>query len=101
MNSPAQELPIPPSATGDLQAREMLRAWIAKEGLHCSLNIGVWGEDEAVVWGILLSDVARHVANALHDDRGLPLEETLGKIREHFNSELDSPTEEASTGPMA
>ncbi|MFB3916471.1 MAG: DUF5076 domain-containing protein [Terriglobales bacterium] len=86
------QLPIPPSAAGDKQATELLRAWVANNSLHCSLNLGCWGDDEAIIWGILLSDVARHVANSLEQQQGLKKLETLGKIREHFNLELDSPT---------
>lgn len=94
MTSSANELPVPEAAGADSESREMLRAWVANAGLHCSLNIGAWGEDEAIVWGILLSDVARHVANALEEGRGVPQNETINRIREHFNLELDSPTDE-------
>ena len=53
-----KSISIPPDALTDPEAREMLRAWVAHEGLHCSLNIGQWGEREAAGWGVLLSDVA-------------------------------------------
>jgi len=59
------ELVIPPSARSDKNAREVVRAWTAHGGLHCSLNVDNWGEGERTVWGILLTDVVRHVANAL------------------------------------
>jgi hypothetical protein len=55
------ELAIPPSARSDSKARELIRAWAAHEGLHCSLSIDNWGENERLGWGILLTDVARHV----------------------------------------
>ena len=48
-----------------------------------------------MVWGILLSDVARHVANALSGEKGLAAEQTLRQIRASFNYEMDSPTAEA------
>jgi hypothetical protein len=87
------ELPIPNTATADPKSIEMVRAWVAAGGLHCSLNIGAFGENEVVAWGILLSDIARHVANAMRDSKGTAPEETLEIIRDHFNTELDSPTE--------
>ena len=93
MNCEERQLPIPPEAHTDAQSAELLRAWIAHNGLHCSLNIGCWGDDEAIIWGILLSDVARHVASALKRDAGIPDSDTLAKIREHFNLELDHPTD--------
>ncbi len=72
----------------------MVRAWVVKQGLHCSLNVGVFGEKEAVIWGILLSDIARHVANALQDSRGVPMNESLHAIADSFNFEMQTPTAE-------
>ncbi len=89
-----QELGIPPGAFDDPQSGEMLRAWVAKGGLHCSLRIGSWGDREAIAWGIVLSDAARHVADALEKEKGLSREETLAAIRESFDREMESPTSE-------
>jgi hypothetical protein len=91
VNTEEKQLPIPPEANTDANSTELLRAWVANNGLHCTMNLGCWGDDEAVVWGILLSDVARHVADALQKDCGSAKAETLAKIRAHFNHELDSP----------
>ncbi|MBN1568314.1 MAG: DUF5076 domain-containing protein [Acidobacteria bacterium] len=41
---------------------------------------------------MLLADVARHVSNALEKDRGIKATETLARIREIFEAELNSPT---------
>ena len=92
------ELPIPPSARSDKNSQELIRAWAANGGLHCSLNVNSWGDQERTVWGILLTDVARHVANALRDAKGWDSNETIQEIRRVFNAELDSPTAEASGG---
>ncbi len=89
-----QELAIPPGALEDPQSGEMLRAWIAKGGLQCSLRIGTWKEKEAIAWGIVLSDAARHVADALAKEKGINREETLAAIRESFDREMESPTSE-------
>lgn len=70
----------------------MVRAWVAHEGLHCSLNVDQWGENECVGWGILLTDVVRHVANALREYKGWDQAETVSEIRRVFNAELDTPT---------
>jgi hypothetical protein len=88
------ELLIPPSTASDPKAQEVLRAWVAHGGLHCSLRIGVWKQDDATVWGILLTDVARHVADAMKEEKGIKKSETIDKIRSAFNNELDSPTDE-------
>ncbi len=90
------ELPIPPSARSDKNSQELIRAWAAHEGLHCSLSVDRWGENERTAWGILLTDVVRHVANALHDAKGWDRTETVREIRRVFNAELDGPTAEPS-----
>ena len=90
-------LDIPPGARSDKQASELLRAWAAHGGLQCSLNVDAWqGEQTTIGWGILLSDIARHVSNALHERRGLEQTETLAQIQKVFNTELDSPTEDVT-----
>ena len=70
----------------------MIRAWVADNDLHCSLEIGCWGDNEALAWGILLTDVVRHVANAMLEDKGWEKGETIREIRKVFNAEMDSPT---------
>ena len=92
----ANELPIPPQARSDKKADEMVRAWVAHQGLHCSLNVDSRGDQERIFWGILLTDIVRHVANALRDARGWDVPETIAEIRRVFNAELDDPTAEAS-----
>ena len=90
-----KHLPIPPAAMRDSNSREMIRAWVAQKGLHCSLNVGMWhndGRDEPGAWGILLADVVRHVANALKESKGLSKVETIEKIEESFIRELRRPT---------
>jgi hypothetical protein len=93
-----KELVIPPSARSDANATELVRAWAAHNGLHCSLSIGNSGDNERIFWGILLTDVARHVADALFEQKGWDKDETLREMRRVFNAELDSPTAEPSGG---
>jgi hypothetical protein len=90
------QLPVPPSARSDRNAREVLRAWAAHGGLHCSLNVDSWGDEERTVWGIILTDVVRHVANALSEAKGWDQAETVQEIRRVFNAELDKPTADPS-----
>jgi hypothetical protein len=90
------QLPVPPSARSDRNAREVLRAWAAHGGLHCSINVDSWGDEERPVWGIILTDVVRHVANALSEAKGWDQAETVQEIRRVFNAELDKPTADPS-----
>ena len=90
------ELPVPPRVHSDKNAQELIRAWSAHEGLHCSLSVDRWGDRERIAWGILLTDVVRHVANALHDAKGWDKAETVQEIKRVFNAELDEPTADPS-----
>src|SRR5580765_2831123 len=86
-------LDIPPGARTDKQASELIRAWAAHGGLQCSLNIDAWsGEQTTIGWGIVLSDIARHVSHALYESRQLDRTDTLAEIQRVFNAELESPT---------
>jgi hypothetical protein len=93
---PGSQLPIPPEASTDPQAMELMRAWRATGRLHVCLNIGVWdhlGEgQEPRAWGIALADAARHIADALAKYAGRPREETLERIKHELDAELDQPT---------
>ena len=91
------ELKIPPAALSDKEACELVRAWAANGGLQCALNVNAWPDDMlAIGWGVLLSDIARHVADAVHQTKSLDPAGTLSKIRSVFNSELDKPTAETA-----
>jgi hypothetical protein len=37
------ELPIPAEAQTDENSRELIRAWAAHKGLHCTLSENNWG----------------------------------------------------------
>ncbi|MEJ1167012.1 DUF5076 domain-containing protein [Variovorax sp. CCNWLW186] len=91
-------LVVPPAAQRDENAVQMLSAWIAERGLHCSLKVGFWqaqGRDEARSWGILLADVIRHVGNAMEEQQGVHSSAAVQSILEALNAELDQPTSPA------
>ncbi|WP_426037798.1 DUF5076 domain-containing protein [Brevundimonas sp. DC300-4] len=87
---------IPPAALADPKAVEMARVWVAQQGLHWVLNVGTYrdsGFREATAWGVMIADMARHVADALleagdeQDAAG-----ALAEIRRSIAMELDDPT---------
>ena len=88
------ELIVPREVLADSAAQEIMRAWVANGGLVCSLRPTTW--DDAGNWGIALADLARHVANAVHEHRGDDPTATIKRIQELFNAELDSPTDSPS-----
>jgi hypothetical protein len=90
-----QPLVLPPAAQRDDKAIQMLSAWIAENGLHCSINIGLWQENsrsEAPAWGILVADVIRHIADALQAEYGQSAPDTISAILESLHVELADPT---------
>lgn len=91
-------LDIPPVAASNDESAEMLRAWVAEEALHCVIRADAWSESGN--WGILLADVARHVANATEELHGIPAQTTIEQIRSLFDAELENPTDEP-TGDFA
>lgn len=90
------ERPIPEAAFHDENAVEMLRVWVASCGLHCSIKVGMYEEaynvPEERVWGKILADVARHLANALESEYGTEAGSSLQEIRDNFNVELNKRT---------
>ncbi len=88
----SNQLQVPPAARNDRRSFELLRVWIANESQHISLRAGVW-EDPAA-WGMMLVDLAGHIANSYEQTEGLDRAEVLAKIREGFDAEWDAPTDE-------
>ncbi|MBD9537441.1 DUF5076 domain-containing protein [Stenotrophomonas sp. STM01] len=91
-------LVIPPAAQRDDKAIQMLSAWIAEQGQHCAIKVGLWqdsGRDEAPAWGIFLADTIRHIANALQEQYGQPASDTISAIMESLHDELSDPTSDA------
>jgi len=92
--SNTDQLPIPEPARKDPESFELLRVWIAHKGQHVSLLADMW--DDPAAWGILLADLAQHVANAYHDQKGFDRAKTLERIKAGLDVELNSPTDSAS-----
>lgn len=91
-----KELPIPKEAGSAKESLEFIRGWIINEELYCSLNVGVWGKKESAFWGLFLSDVAHHIADALSKEKPRDRTKTLRAIQNSFNKEIETPSEEFS-----
>jgi hypothetical protein len=86
------ELPAPPDVTGDAEAAELLRVWIVREALQCSLQADAFPDPGS--WGAVLADVARYVARARREQESIPEEQTIQKILDVFHEEIRSPAAE-------
>ena len=87
------ELLIPPGDEEDTKTMEVIGVRVAKGGQHVSLNPLVWKDPQA--WGIVLADLAGHVANAYEQTLGLDREQTMRKITDLLLAELSNPTDKA------
>ena len=88
-------LPVPSAATRDPRSVEILRVWIANGEQHVALAFGMW--EEPAAWGLLLADLAQHIAQAhAQQDDGVSAEDFLEEIRAGFEAEMDSPSDEVS-----
>lgn len=87
------ELLIPPIAKSDPEAIEVARVWVANGGQHVSLNPLAWKDPQA--WGIVLADLAGHIANAYEQALGLDRQTTMRRITDMLLAELQAPTDEA------
>jgi Domain of unknown function (DUF5076) len=81
------EIPDANVLAKDPDAVELVRFWIGGGKCRIALNIGVWqdgGEsevDELSVWGNVLSDITKHVANAMKQRYQMDRDETVERVR--------------------
>lgn len=92
----ANELPIPRDAESDSKAMELLRVWAAHGSQHVSLATNVW--DDPAAWGIMLVDLAKHIALAYGETTERNCAETLARIKEGFDAEWETATDEPYSG---
>lgn len=71
-----KELLIPPKAAAS-SCRERIRVWAGDGDVHVPLATEIW--DDPGSWGVLLVDLARHVADT-YEERGRGSREEYGAI---------------------
>jgi hypothetical protein len=89
-----EELKVPAAALNNESAKEIIRVWVASGSQHMSIATGVWRDPAA--WGMMLADLAKHIANAYSQAEGMEFEAALARIRQGFDVEWDHPTDEPS-----
>lgn len=89
MSYPKDELHPPPAAEDDARSFELARLWLANGTPHVALRTGVWPDPAA--WGVVLVDMARHVALAYHRSSDVTLGDAFERILVGLRAELESP----------
>lgn len=57
-----QPVDVPPEVKGEARAREILRVWRLPTSQVFSARVETWPDPAA--WGLLLADLARHIARS-------------------------------------
>lgn len=83
-------LPVPPAVSGATKAMEMARIWLVDGDQHVVLTPNLWKDPAS--WGLMLVDLARHVA-AAYEAQGHQRPEVLRRIRDAFDAEWKHPTD--------
>ena len=87
---PKPELEVPPIASSNSQAVEVLRVWAAPgQALQVTLRT-TW--EDAGAWGLLIVDIARHATNA-YANEGQNRADVLVRIRQFLDAEFSEPTD--------
>jgi hypothetical protein len=90
-------LQIPPSAL-EQGGVEVLRAAIVDGGLHVSLRRAF---DDPEAWGMLIADIARHVARIYAQEGAMSEDDVLERVRAIFESEMDAPSDPGTTSALS
>lgn len=85
------EFKLPEDASSDPSSFEVLRVWNTAKGLNVVLKSDVWSDPAA--YGIMLADLARHIANGCFQVSGMSVDAALSRVLEGLNAELSSPTD--------
>jgi hypothetical protein len=88
----ARQLRIPPAAVRDAKAVELVRVWAAQGNQHVTLATNLWKDPAA--WGIMLVDLAKHVASAYQQTTGKDFVDVLKRIKQGFDAEWDTATDQ-------
>jgi len=96
LSYPKDELAPPPACSADPKSFEIARLWVANGAQHVVLRTDVW--PDPAVWGIVLADLARHVALAYQRKDGHDLEDVLERVLAGFHTELESPIDGPAGG---
>lgn len=91
-----KQLPIPEVAATDPKAIELVRVWAAKGQQHVVLATRLW--DDPASWGIMLVDLAKHIAGAYEQTSGRDRVSVLQRLRAGFDAEWTVATDEPTDG---
>jgi hypothetical protein len=84
-----EELAVPAQAIVAKEKAELVRIWIADGDQVVTISPRLWEDPGA--WGLMLVDLAKHVANA-YEAKGIKASDALATIRLAMDAEWSAPT---------
>ena len=87
-------LGIPENADKEPEAQELLRLWTTANGERVALHVD--GSIPVEGWGIMLADLARHLANAYAQKGHGSIQDNYREILASFLLEAGDPTDTVS-----
>jgi hypothetical protein len=85
----SKSLRMPDQVAGNSGAQEILRVWaVEDESQYFAIDPKIWSDPAA--WGLLLVDIARHVARAIAQTSDQSEETVLARIRQGLGAEWDA-----------
>ena len=92
MSNVPQELAIPKSVLEAKGAMELVRIWVADGSQISAISPNLWKDPGS--WGLMLVDLANHVASA-YEAQGWNRAEVLSRIKKAYDVEWAHPTDTA------
>jgi hypothetical protein len=77
---------VPDQVRADPTAQDLLRVWGLGESQVFSVRVERW--DDPAAWGILLADLARHIARSYSEAQSQAEEDALERVIAGFHAEL-------------
>ena len=93
MNQPSKELVVPESVSELQGARELLRMWRSDDGDRVILRTD---DLPPMAWGLMLVDLAKHLAHAYARQGGISANDAFGQVISGFIAELSQATDSPS-----
>ena len=81
-----------------LMLNKQHRIGIVDGGLHVSLRRAF---DDPEAWGMLIADIARHVARIYAQESAMSEDDVLERVRAIFEAEMDAPSDPGSTSAIS
>jgi hypothetical protein len=81
----------PSAIQNEPEALELLRVWVSRGERYISMGTNVW--KDPAVWGIMLVDLAKHIASEYHTATGMDPIIALHRVREGFDAEWRQATD--------